>query len=181
MFRIPETKGNARKNFRVVDNDKDVARPWDSVLGFSGRHTMGTSDHSRTRQSTSASSWSSLSAEFWQRYADPDFPEPEDELFSAGEPSAYQMMLASTLTKYAAARQVSSRVNRQTAVRRLVERSKIKGRIDSEGKTHVDVPEETVSQALLADAEYNVARLLVNAQPVLTELWPSCWSPNTGL
>ena len=45
--------------------------------------------------------------EFWQRYADPDFPEPEDDLFSAGEPSAYQMMLASTLTKYAAARQVS--------------------------------------------------------------------------
>ena len=61
-------------------------------------------------------------------------------------------------------------MNRQTAVRRLVERSKIKGRVDSEGKTHVDVPEETVSQALLADAEYNVARLLVNAQPVLTEL-----------
>jgi hypothetical protein len=108
--------------------------------------------------------------EFWQRYADADFPEPEDELFCAGEPSAYQMMLASTLTKYAAAHQLSSRVNRQTAVRRLVERSKIKGRIDSEGKTHVDVPEETVSQALLADVEYNVARLLVNAQPVLTEL-----------
>ena len=33
LFRIPETKGNARKNFRVVDNDKDVA----TTVGFGAR------------------------------------------------------------------------------------------------------------------------------------------------
>ena len=74
LFRIPEAKGNARKSFRVVDNDKDVARPWDSVLGFSGRHTMGTVKPFEDEAVYKRVFLEHPSTEFWQRYVEPDFP-----------------------------------------------------------------------------------------------------------
>jgi hypothetical protein len=170
LFRIPDTRGSARRNFRVVDNDKDVARPWHSVLGFSGKHTMGTVKPFENDAVYKQVFLEQPKPEFWLDYSNPDFAEPKDDLFGAGGPSAYQLVLAATLSKYASSQQVGSRVNRQNAVRRLIERGKINGSIDPSGHAHVAVPEETVSQALLADVEYNVMRLLDNAQPVFTEL-----------
>lgn len=169
-YRIPGTSGRTRNNFRILDNDKDVARPWHALLGFSGRHTMGTvrpfEDQDVYRQVFAEQPTS----QFWDLYSKPEFPEPRGELFCAGGPSAYQLMLAATLNKYAGARRTTLRVNRQDAVRRLVEQGRIRGKVESDGRVHVDVPEETVSQALLEDTEYNVNRLLDNAQPVITEL-----------
>ena len=170
LYRIPETTGRARKNFRILDNDKDVARPWHALMGFSGRHTMGTVRPFEDEGVYKRVFAEQPTSDFWDLYAQPEFLEPRDELFRAGGPSAYQLMLAAGLNKYAGARRTTARVNRQNAVRRLVERGKIRGRLESDGHVHVDVPEETVSQELLTDTEYNVNRLLDNAQPVITEL-----------
>jgi hypothetical protein len=170
VFRLPETTGNARKNFRVLDNDRDVARPWYALLGFSGRATMGTVKPFEDETVYRHVFLEQPTSRFWEAYADPEFDEPSDDLFASGEPSAYQMLMAATLSRFALSHQVTSRMNRQQAVRRLVERNKVDGTVLSDGRVHVTEPEERVAQLLLSDTEYNVMRLLDNAQSVMTEL-----------
>lgn len=170
LFRLPETTGNARKNFRVFDNDRDVARSWYALLGFSGRATMGTVKPFEAETVYRHVFLEQPTTRFWEAYADPEFPEPDDDLFASGEPSAYQMLMGATLSRFALSHQVTSRLNRQLAVRRLVERNKVDGTLLPDGGVHVTEPEEKLAQLLLSDTEYNVMRLLDNAQSVMTEL-----------
>lgn len=157
-----------RRRFRLIDNE-ELAKAWYAFIGHSESALRGgvtyfdDEPHGVYRQVFE----SALSPAFWSAFSEISFT-PDDDYFESGQPSVYQYLLSVAIARYVDSRRVSFRTNKADAIRRGIE----KGRLRQDPDTGVCTStSEKIDEYLTEDEEYFLNIMINNMREVLIELF----------
>jgi len=165
-FKKSDYTSSFQKRCRVINNAL-LAKIWYAWTGSSNKVVQGGIDYFDNDEIYNSIFKSAPNSSFWDEFKTNVYFVPKDLQFSPDTPTIHQYLLSLAAYQVIANHRVSSRQNREEALKRGIQQEKIK--VDNNGR--IISIKETQDNYLANDDDYRLNIMINNMSDILVELY----------